>query len=78
MARFACSTRYSAGVVLEARAVAVSNKQWRAEVAAHAESQAPRRTRHAGNLGTEVSREEPHTPKPLAKTLYIEYLRLWL
>ena len=37
-----------------------------------------RRTRHAGNLGTEVSREEPHTPKPLAKTLYIEYLRLWL
>ena len=27
--------RYSAGVVLEARAVAVSNKQWRAEVAAH-------------------------------------------
>ena len=38
------------------------------------ESQAPRRTRHAGSLGTEVSREEPHTPNPLAKALYIEYL----
>ena len=37
-----------------------------------------RQGRRAGNLGTEVSREEPHTPKPLAKTLYIEYLRLWL